>query len=91
MSNEDDPHSKAHSAPEAEVTSLDAARRSRANPPPRVAPDDPGDADSHNPLALGLGAVVILALVIGAWFLIQSMRCNPLFSDAGLYHSRACR
>jgi hypothetical protein len=91
MPNEDDPVSKSDTAPEAEIASLDAARLSRVNPPPPVEPDDQDDEDTHNPLALGLGALVILGLVVGAWFLIQSMRCNPLFSDAGLYHSRACR
>lgn len=66
-----------------------AARRKIAGSSPSAKTGDEGEG--HNPWAVALGAAVVLGLVIGAWLLIDSMKCNPLFSDAGLYHSRACR
>lgn len=50
-----------------------------------------GSEEGPNLLALGLGLLVILGLLLGTWFLVNAMRCNPMFSDAGLYHSRSCR
>lgn len=86
--------------PPANVTALADVRAAQArksdHPAGEPAPDSRLDAENDveegdNPLALVLGALVILALVVGAWFLIDSMKCNPLFSDAGLYRSQACR
>ncbi|MGA3303235.1 MAG: hypothetical protein ABSC72_08110 [Methylovirgula sp.] len=46
---------------------------------------------SHNPLAMGLGLLVVLALLLGTRFVINGIKCDPLFSDAGLSHLRACQ
>lgn len=89
---EQPPKQAAHGAV-GNVTSLAgaraAARSKKPTPSPATESDD--EDEGHNPLAVALGAAVILALVICAWLLIDSMKCNPMFSDAGLYHSRACR
>jgi hypothetical protein len=53
--------------------------------------EDPAQDDTGNRIALGLGFFVVLVLLIGTWIVIGQMRCNPLFSDAGLAHSRDCR
>jgi CHASE3 domain sensor protein len=45
----------------------------------------------HNPAAVWLGLAVVVILVVGGLFLINSMRCDPFFSDAGAAHSRSCR
>jgi hypothetical protein len=78
------------------VTSLAEARAATQSnkaqskkPSPAIESDDTNDG--HNPWAVAAGTVVILGLLIGTWLLINSMKCNPMFSDAGLYHSRACR
>lgn len=57
------------------------------------APQPENDADDSEPnfIALGLGFLVVLGLLIGGWFIISQMRCNPLYSNAGLSHSRACQ
>lgn len=47
--------------------------------------------ETHNPLALGLGLLVVVILFVGTWFVVNALTCDPLFSDAGLSHSRACR
>jgi hypothetical protein len=50
------------------------------------------DGESEpNYLALGLGLLVILTLLLGTWFIVAQMSCNPLYSDAALAHSKACR
>jgi hypothetical protein len=75
------------------VASLAEARAAAASKKPAssFAADTDDAEDGHNPWAVALGAAVILGLLIGTWLLIDSMKCNPMFSDAGLYHSRACR
>jgi len=59
--------------------------------PSDLLPRNPAEDDAANWLALGLGLFVVLVLLIGGWVIIGQMRCNPLFSDAGLAHSRDCR
>jgi hypothetical protein len=75
------------------VASLAEARAAAASKKPisssAIETDD--EDDGHNPWAVLLGAAVILGLLIGTWLLIDAMKCNPMFSDAGLSHSRACR
>ncbi len=61
---------------------------------PRVSDAKAEDADAeetHNPLATWLGFLVVVVLLLGTWFVINQIKCDPLFSDAGLSHSRACR
>lgn len=64
----------------------------------KASPDTPpqwqsGDSDDSEPnfVALGLGFLVVLGLLVSGWFIVSQMHCNPLYSDAGLSHSRACR
>jgi hypothetical protein len=49
------------------------------------------EEEPRNLIALCLGALVVLILVLGALFIVNQTRCNPLFSDAGLSRSQACR
>lgn len=49
------------------------------------------EEEPNNPVALGLGLLVVLVLLFGSWFIINQMHCNPLYSDAGLSRSHACR
>jgi hypothetical protein len=51
------------------------------------------DSDDSEPnfVALGLGLLVVLGLLVGGWFIFSQMRCNPLYSDAALSHSKACQ
>lgn len=37
--------------------------------------------DYHSPGAFILGLLVMVFLVIGGWFLINRMRCDPLFAN----------
>ncbi|HTJ03311.1 MAG TPA: hypothetical protein VL492_11010 [Methylovirgula sp.] len=91
----DDPQSGA--PPKASnVTSLAEARAlpqsnvaQSKKPSSAIESDDTNDG--HNPWAVVAGAAVVLGLLVGTWLLIDSTKCNPMFSDAGLYHSRACR
>jgi hypothetical protein len=57
--------------------------------PPRE-PDFDEDEPFH-PLALCLGILMVLLLVLGAWFIFKGARCNPLYSDSGLFRSQSCR
>ena len=52
---------------------------------------EPDEDDNFHPRAILLGFAVVVALVIGAWFIFTQSRCNPLFSDAGLAGSQSCR
>ncbi len=47
--------------------------------------------ETHNPLVTALGFLVVLVLLLGTWFVVSKIQCDPLYSDAGLSHSRACR
>jgi hypothetical protein len=44
----------------------------------------------HNPLAVYFGFLVVLLLLIGGWFIIDWMRCDPFYSDLAMTH-RSCR
>jgi hypothetical protein len=47
--------------------------------------------EPFHPLAILLGVLMVLLLVIGAWFIFKQARCNPLYSDSGLFRSQSCR
>jgi uncharacterized membrane protein len=49
------------------------------------------EREYHNPVAFWVGLVVLLVLLVGGWFLLDAMRCDPFYSDIGLSRSRACR
>lgn len=74
----------------AEMRAADAADRDKALEM-RAEQERHIEQEPDNPVALGLGLLVILSFLIGSWFIINQMRCNPLYSDAGLSRSQACR
>lgn len=45
----------------------------------------------HNPKGVWIGLALVLALVAAGWWVIDSMRCDPLESDLALVKSNACR
>lgn len=47
--------------------------------------------EPFHPLAICLGILMVLLLVLGAWFLFEGARCNPLYSDSGLFRLQSCR
>lgn len=47
--------------------------------------------EAFHPLAILLGVLMVLLLVVGAWYLFKQARCNPLYSDSGLSRSQSCR
>ena len=69
----------------------DKAGRDTTGPSKTEADDNNTDDSEPNFIALGLGFLVVLALLLAGWFLVNQMRCNPLYSNAGLAHSRDCR
>jgi hypothetical protein len=92
------PESKSHasSGPQHKIIRLDerraAAIADREHVLEERAKQKPySEEEAQNPLALGLALAVILALLLGSWFLINQLKCDPLYSDAGLSHSRVCR
>lgn len=58
---------------------------------PASQPENDGEDSEPNFMALGLGFLVVLGLLIAGWLIVSEMRCNPLYSNAGLSHSRACQ
>jgi hypothetical protein len=46
------------------------------------------EEEPPNPVALGL-AFLVLILILGGLFIVNQMRCDPLFSDAA--RTRTCR
>ncbi len=74
----------------AEMRAADAADRDEARET-RAEQERHIEEEPNSPLALCLGLLVVLMLLFGSWFIINQMRCNPLFSDAGLSRSHACR
>ncbi len=53
-------------------------------------PDFEEDENFH-PAAMLLGILMVFFLVLGAWFIFKQARCNPLYSDSGLFGSQSCR
>ena len=58
---------------------------------PALQPQNDADDSEPNFIALALGFLVVLGLLVAGWFIVSEMRCNPLYSNAGLSHSRACQ
>jgi hypothetical protein len=66
------------------------AEADRARAPAGRKPDLEEDEPFH-PLAIFLGVLMVLFLVFGAWFIFKQARCDPLYSDSGLFRSQSCR
>jgi hypothetical protein len=52
---------------------------------------EPEEDENFHPLAVFLGILIVLLLVLGAWVIFEQARCNPLYSDSGLFRSQSCR
>ncbi len=60
------------------------ADRERARSQRRAEPDEP------NRVAFLLGLVVVGVLCVVGWFIIDQMRCNPLFSNVSFAQADKC-
>ena len=45
----------------------------------------------HNPKGVWIGLALVIVLVAAGWWVIDSLRCDPLESDLALVKSTACR
>lgn len=45
----------------------------------------------HNPKGVWIGLALVIVLVAAGWWVIGTMRCDPLESDLALVKSNACR
>jgi hypothetical protein len=61
------------------------ARESRAEQDRRI------EQEYYNPAAFWVGLLVLLALLGIGWFVVDSMRCDPFYSDSAMVRDRACR
>jgi len=64
-----------------------AADRARAEAE-RASPAEPDEPDRA---AFLLGLVFLIFLAIAGWFVIDGMRCNPLFANISFAQARACK
>jgi len=69
----------------------DAARYESQARAERDARDRQIKEDYHNPAAIWIGLAVLAALVVTGWFIVDRLTCDPMYSDLGMSHSRACR
>jgi sensor c-di-GMP phosphodiesterase-like protein len=53
--------------------------------------DEEAQAGYHNPKGVWIGLALVIALVAAGWWVIDSLRCDPLESDLALVKSDACR
>jgi hypothetical protein len=47
------------------------------------------EEEPTNSVALGLAFLVVLILILGGWFIVNQVRCDPLFSDVA--RTQVCR
>jgi len=45
----------------------------------------------HNPMGVWIGLALAVALVAAGWWVIDTLRCDPLESDLALVKKTACR
>jgi cobalamin biosynthesis Mg chelatase CobN len=45
----------------------------------------------HNPKGVWIGLALVVALVVAGWWVIDTMRCDPLESDLALVKNNSCR
>jgi len=53
--------------------------------------DEEAQTGYHNPKGVWIGLALVIALVAAGWWVIDSLRCDPLESDLALVKSDACR
>jgi len=53
--------------------------------------DEQAQEGYHNPKGVWIGLALVVALVAAGWWVIDTMRCDPLESDLALVKSNACR
>jgi cobalamin biosynthesis Mg chelatase CobN len=49
------------------------------------------EGEGRSPRVLWLGLLVILCLLGIGWLVVDSMSCDPFYSDMGLARARGCR
>lgn len=47
--------------------------------------------EPHNPIAFYIGLLAVALLFIVTWFIVDRMRCDPFYSNAGLSHLHVCK
>jgi len=78
------------------VERRDEARKARALDDERVATnalrkDALAQEGYHNPRGVWIGIALVVALVAAGWWVIDTMRCDPLESDFALVKKDSCR
>lgn len=53
--------------------------------------DDEAQDGYHNPRGVWIGLALVIALVAAGWWVIDSLRCDPLESDLALVKKDSCR
>lgn len=53
--------------------------------------DEEAQDGYHNPKGIWIGLALAVALVAAGWWVIDTLRCDPLESDLALARSNACR
>jgi hypothetical protein len=49
------------------------------------------EQEPHNPLAFYIGLLVVAILFIVTWFMIDRMRCDSFYSNAGFSRLHVCK
>jgi len=81
------PRAQRWAARETERRAAAAADRARAEAERR--PSDESEAPDRAAFLLGL--LFLMLLLIAGWFVIDGMRCNPLFANISFAQARSCR
>jgi len=53
--------------------------------------DEQAQEGYHNPKGVWIGLALVIALVAAGWWVIDTMRCDPLESDLALVKNKSCR
>ena len=53
--------------------------------------DEEAKEGYHNPRSVWIGLAIVIALIVAGWWVIDTMRCDPLESDLALVQKHACR
>jgi hypothetical protein len=73
-----------------EVRAAAAADRERALAE-RAERDRRIEREHLNPVAFAFGLLAVMLLLLVGWFVVDRMRCDPFYSNAGLARLHACR
>ena len=53
--------------------------------------DEQAQEGYHNPKGVWIGLALVIALVAAGWWVIDTLRCDPLESDLALVKKDSCR